>query len=226
MPDAASEFPRTPPLSGSDLAKCRWDAIFPDELQLDLTKCLEDAASDAERAERVREAAALRLLADACSMMLDPDIPTKSFRPWWTDPDGRSNKPTLDSFGPNDIALFADIAADIPHPELRARLADIVRCREPSRGVKFADLAIEAYLFAPLDWQGWNLGGREAWHRAAYLSRSLQRDELAALIEQRLLDALWRAEQPDGAPIGSYASLLFEGWPGFALNSADSVATP
>lgn len=210
MPDATSAFPHTPPLNANDLAEFRWDAIFPDDPQLDLTKCLEDAANDADRTDRVREAAALRLLADACSMMLDADNPTQPFRPWWTDPDGRSNKPTLGSFGPCDIALFADIATDIPHPELRARLADIVRFREPRRGLQFADLAIEAYLFAPLDKQGWNLGGRNAWHRATQLALSLQRVELACVIEQRLLDAFWPAELPGGAPIGAYASLLFE----------------
>lgn len=210
MPGATSAFPQPPPLTANDLTECRWDAILPDDPQLDLTKCLEDAASDADRSDRVREAAALRLLADACSMMLDADNPTQPFQPWWTDPDGRSNKPTLDSFGPCDIALFADIAADIPHHELRARLADIVRSREPSRGLQFADLAIEAYLFAPLDKQGWNLGGRDAWHRATQLAISLQRVELACVIEQRLLDAFWRAERPDGALPGSFASLLFE----------------
>lgn len=208
MPEAGPDIP-PPPLTADDLAECRGNAILRDDPQLDLAECLEGAAGDAETAHRVREAAALRLLADACSMMLAGDNPAQPFQPWWIGPDGRS-KPTLESFGPDDVALFAAIAADIPHPGLRARLADIVRFREPRRGLQFADLAIEAYLFAPLDKQGWELGGRDAWHRATHLALSLQRVELAAVIEQRLLEAFWRVEGPDGAPVGSYASLLCE----------------
>lgn len=208
MHDAALNIPHTPPLTAADLAECRWEELLPDDPQLDLTERLGGAARDAETAGRVRQAAALRLLADACSLMLDGDNAVQPLRPWWIGADGRST-PTLSSFGSDDVALFATIVVDIPHPGLRARLTDIVRCREPRRGLKFADLAIEAYMCSPLDTQGWNLNGRDAWQRAIYLALSLRRVELAAVIEQRLVEAFWREDRSDGSPVSWYAALMF-----------------
>jgi hypothetical protein len=147
-------------------------------------------------------------LADACSLMLDGDNPAQPFRPWWVGADGRST-PTLDSFGPDAIALFAELAPRIEHPTLRARLADLVRCREPRRGIEFADIAIEAYLRSPLNAQDWQLDSRDAWLRAAYLALSLRRIDQISVMEQRLLEAVWRSEQPQGTPVGWYAALMF-----------------
>lgn len=208
MPDVAPNDPINAPLTAADLAECRWEALLPEDLQLDLAERLGAAARDANIAGHIRQAVGLRLLADACSLMLDGDNTAQPLRPWWIGADGRST-PTLESFGPNDIALFAAIAADIPHPGLRARLADIVWSRQPRGNLKFADIAIEAYLCSPLDTQGWNLGGRDAWQRAIHLALLLRRVELATTIEQRLVEAFWREDRLDGAPVGWYASLMF-----------------
>jgi hypothetical protein len=70
-------------------------------------------------------------------------------------------------------------------------------------------LAIEAYMAAPLDGQGWKLEGRDAWQRAAYLALSLRRANLIETMEQRLLDAFWAEESPSGALVGEYAALMF-----------------
>ena len=195
------------PLTAADLAECDWDQLLPDEPNLDVEERLAAGARKAQATGQARTAAALRLLADACSMMLDSDNPTRPFRPWWVDADGRSG-PDLYSFTPDAIALFAEVAPDTRHPALRARLADIVWCRDPRRGREFADLAIEAYLCAPLEASHWQLNSRAKWLRATYLALSLRRTELVAVIERRLLEAIWQKDQQDEAPIGECAALV------------------
>jgi len=195
-------------LTIADLGE-RPEELIPENLQGELDDYLIDAARSADAAGRARHAAALRLLADACSLMLDSDNPAQAFRPWWIDPDGQRSTATIDSFSSDVVSFFADVVVQIKHPALRARLADIVRTREPQRGVRFADLAIEAYMAAPLDGQGWKLEGRNAWQRAAYLALSLRRVEMVNKMEQRILDAFWAEEQPEGALVGEYAALMF-----------------
>jgi tetratricopeptide (TPR) repeat protein len=208
MSDTSPKEAQTAPLSVADLAECNWDKLFCNDVQADLHECLIAGARDAETAGHSRQAAALRLLADACSLMLDSDNSAQPFRPWWVGADGRST-PTMASFGPDTVALFADVAAQTTQPELTARLADIVWIREPSRGLSFADRAIEAYLSAPLEGQGWKLDGREAWLRATYLALSLRRTKLVAVIEERLKKAFWREPQEDSAAVTWYAALMF-----------------
>lgn len=207
MSDAVEPAPQSTPLTIADLGECL-DKVLPEDLQGELEDHLNTAARDSDAAGRSRQAAALRLLADACSLMLDSDNPAQPLRPWWVGADGRST-PTIYSFGPDAVAFFADVAAQVKHPRLRARLSDIVWIRDPRRGLGFAELAIGAYLSAPLDTQGWKLDGRDAWMRATYLALSLRRIELIDLIEQRLLEEFWRENQPDGAPVGWYAALMF-----------------
>jgi hypothetical protein len=73
---------QTLPLTAVDLADCDWDQLLSDEPNLDVEELLAAGARDAQAAGTARTAAALRLLADACSMMLDSDNPTRPFRPW------------------------------------------------------------------------------------------------------------------------------------------------
>lgn len=157
----------------------RPDELLPEDLQGELEDHLIAAARSADAAGRARQAAALRLLADACSLKLDSDTPAQPFQPWWIAPDGDRSTPTIDNFGPDAIAFFADVADHGKHPQLRARLADIVRTCEPRRGLHFADLAIDAYMAAPLDAHGWKLEGRDAWQRAAYRPMKQKCDCLA-----------------------------------------------
>lgn len=208
MPDAVQPDPQRAPLTIADLGE-RPDELVPEALQSELEDHLIAAARAADAAGHPRRATALRLLADACSLMLDSDNPAQPFRPWWIDPDGHRSTPTIDNFGPDTVAFFADVVDQVKHAELRARLADIVWTCEPRGVLRFADIAIEAYMAAPLDAQGWKLGGRDAWLRAGYLALSLRRVELVETMEQRLLGVFWAEEPPEGTLVGEYAALMF-----------------
>lgn len=220
MPDPVQPDPQTAPLTAADLGECL-NQLLPEDMQGEIADHLTAGAHDADAAGRTRQAAALRLMADACSLMLDSDNPAQPFRPWWVGADGSSG-PTMDSFGTDAVAFFADVAAQVKHPGLRARLADIAWLREKPRRIDFADIAIEAYLSAPLDAQGWNLDGRDAWLRATFLAVSLRRTALIEVIEQRLLEAFGGAEQPDSAPVGWYAVLMFRH--GLAVEQHQKIA--
>lgn len=208
MPDTTPQNQQPSPLSVADLNDDTWQDQLPNNPQADLEEYLAADARQAAAEGRNRAAAVLQLLAEACSLMLDGDTPAAPLRPWWIGSDGRSG-PGLDSFSQDAVALFAELVPQVKHSALRARLADIVWCREPQRGLSFADLAIEAYVNSPLEAPGWQLGGRDAWLRAVYLALSLRRTGLVAEIEQRLQEVFWRIEQPEGTPMASYASLMF-----------------
>lgn len=78
MPDAVQPDPQRAPLTIADLGE-RPDELVPEALQSELEDHLIAAARAADAAGHPRRATALRLLADACSLMLDSDNPAQPF---------------------------------------------------------------------------------------------------------------------------------------------------
>src|SRR5262249_43969463 len=97
---------------------------------------------------RHTEGKALLLLADACSMMLNPSSTNEPFKPLMVIDGRRSSLP--EDFTQSDVELFALFAEEVDDPWLRARLADLVWLLKTPRDPEHALLAIDAYRVIPL----------------------------------------------------------------------------
>lgn len=159
---------------------------------------LSNAARIAVKNDLLPEGKSLWLLADACSMMLNPGSPSEPFKPFMVMNGRRSCLPT--DFQPADIDLFATFADELDDPWLQARLADLVWLLIDSYGPKYALLAIDAYRQLPLDAESWIGGSRECWQRAIGLTRMLGRGSGNRLkeIEAALVAAFDNSKMEDG----------------------------
>lgn len=138
-------------------------------------------------------AAALTFLARICSMMLEPDDRSASFKPMMTSAAGRTFLP--EDLTAADVDLIAALAPTVQHPLLRARLADLVWLKERHRGVAFAHMAIEGYRQLPIDTKEWGYEVVKCRQRAVQLARSTGKGggALATELADELLGAFWKA---------------------------------
>lgn len=144
------------------------------------------------------EGKGLWLLADACSMMLNPSSPNEPFKPYMIMNGRRSSLPI--DFERSDVELFAAFVEEVDDTWLQARLADLVWLLIEPRNPKYALLAIDAYRQLPLDSETWTHGSRECWQRAISLTLLLKAGAGNRLkeIEAAFVAAFSNARKEDG----------------------------
>jgi hypothetical protein len=171
---------------------------------------LSAAAKSAIEAGRMSEGKVLWLLADACSMMLNPGSPNEPFKPIMVMNDKRSSLP--EDFQQPDVELFSQIAEEVDDVWLQARLADLVWLLASPRNPKHALLAIDAYRKIPLDAKTWGHGGGTCWARAISLTQMLKdgAGERIKEIEAAIISAFEVAKGEDGFFPLRLANLLAE----------------
>ncbi len=180
---------------------CGLDAVLDDNANKhlsSLSQALYQEARTAEQDGSRDRCDVLRMLADPCSLMLQPENRGEPFRPMW-EAGGRRSKST-DDFTGTEIAFFAKIADSIDHPQLRARLADLVWLRGRPRDIRFALAAIDSYMQIPLDPSTWFGNGSQNWRRAISLSLMMGKpsgDRLGQ-IESSIIRAITSATNEDG----------------------------
>jgi hypothetical protein len=138
-------------------------------------------------------AAALTFLTQICSMMLEPDDRSATFKPMMTSAAGRTMLP--EDLTPADVDLIADLAPAVQHPLLRARLADLVWLKDRRRGVTFAHMAIEGYRQLHIDNRKWGYEVVKCRQRAIQLAHSTGKggSALSAELADELLGTFWKA---------------------------------
>ncbi|MBP0634874.1 DUF4209 domain-containing protein [Cupriavidus sp. AcVe19-6a] len=162
------------PLDKADLADSAWEGLFHEAGHVNGTprwQALSVASKAAEDEGRHKAAIVLRLLGDACSMMLRPSANAEPFGPVLVIDNHRS--PALSDFSERDLDFFELIAPDLPDAWLQARLADVVWSRR--RKPDFALIAIDAYSKLPIDLESWVSGSQECYERALRLCISLRK---------------------------------------------------
>lgn len=110
----------------------------------------------------------LDALALATSAMLRPGHWLEPFSPMAQFGDRRSPLPS--DLTPEQIALLARIAPLVDRADLKARIADVAWFHGDRSNVGLLDLAIDGYVAAPLDGDGWFRVGKDAWCRAFELA--------------------------------------------------------
>lgn len=164
----------------------------------DLWRSLSAAAREAIERGQLSEGKGLWLLADACSMMLNPSSHAEPFKPFFV-MDGRRSSLPID-FQQQDVEVLSAFAEEIDDPWLRARLADLSWLLVEPRNPKFALLAIDAYRQLSLDVETWIRGSREGWQRAISLTLMLKAGAGNRLkdIEGALVSAFDLSSKEDG----------------------------
>lgn len=169
-----SRYPEGITVSIETLRNCGWKAAIGSGAgsgYFGRYESLSAAAQKAIESGQLPEGKCLWLLADACSMMLDPSSLNEPFKPFASFRDRRSATP--EDFAQSDIALFAEFVQEVDDVWLRARIADLVWLLMEPKSPQYARLAIDSYIQIPLDVESWNGGGHESWARAIALTRML-----------------------------------------------------
>ena len=180
--------------------ECGWEAVFNDVSYrgyASLSDALHKSATMAACENREAHAKVLRLLGEACSMMLSPDKSNEPFAPLMRIGGSRSIVP--DDFTDSEIDFFAHIVDSIDEPALKGRLADLVWLLRQPRDVKFALDAIDSYMEIPLDVDNWFGDGEQCWKRAIGLCRMIGPTGADHLdrIETSMIEALDSATAED-----------------------------
>lgn len=193
--------PADVPVTEADFHGCGWEAVVAatsHEGYPALFQAFSATARQAEEEGRQAHSKVLRLLSDACSMMLTPASVNDPFKPYMVIEGKRSAIP--EDLSNADVEFFGAVADAVDDPWLRARLADLVWLKGTKRDARFALIAIDAYRSIPLDSETWVRGGQECWPRAIQLTRMLGKgagDRLAE-IEGAVLSAFGTADTSDG----------------------------
>ena len=212
------EYPQDTIASVDDFRRSGWKVVVESvshEGYPSMWHALSAAARESIEAKRYAEAKVLWLLADACSMMLQPRSLNEPFRPYSAMGEKRSAIP--DDFNEPDVTLLAEIAEETDHVLLRARLSDLVWLRKQPRSYQHALLAVDAYRSMPLNDDSWIHGAREAWGRAISLTRMLRAGagERGKEIETSILTAFDAAQDQHGFLALWLSDLLFDQGFGF-----------
>lgn len=168
-------YPTDLVVTAQDFAECGWnDALDARKCKgyIDMWHAFSDDARKAIEEGRFSHGKVLWLLADACSMMLDPKSYNEPFKPAVVLQGRRSAIP--DDLDETDIQLFSQIIDNIDDIWLKARIADLVWLRQKPRDIRFALIAIDSYRSIPLDTETWINGGQVCWERTINLARMLK----------------------------------------------------
>ena len=164
-------------LTVKDFAGCGWKVVL-DGVARKAYSSIWNAFSDAAKLTidegRQAHGKVLRLLADACSMVLSPENINEPFKPLWVMDGQRSLIP--DDLSESHINFFAQIVHVIDdEPWLKGRLADLVWLKKHPRDFEFALLAIDSYRSIPLGLETSVHDGLACWQRAIRLARILRK---------------------------------------------------
>lgn len=156
----------------------------------------------------------MRLLSQACSMMIDAKSINEPFKPILQDFQAGRRSAIPDDFTVDELAFFDSILECIDEPMLKGRLADILwLCKKP-KNPSHARIAIEAYTSHPIQIDTWRRDIDKCWERASRLCLQIKDYKKLEVIEERLCAAfqvdypkslfmpLWLAQMIDRLGLG------------------------
>lgn len=167
-------YPSDLAVTDRDFVECGWKDVVDSKNckgYNDMWHAFSNAARIAIEEGRHYHGKVLWLLADACSMMLDPKSFNEPFKPVVVLEGRRSAIP--DDLDETDIHFFSQIIDSIDDIWLKARIADLVWLKQQPRDIRFALNAIDSYRSVSLDKETWISGGQVCWERAIKLARML-----------------------------------------------------
>ena len=128
----------------------------------------------------------MRLLARACSMMINARSINEPFTPILQDFQAGKRSAIPDDFTVTELSFFESILEHIDEPMLRGRLADLLwLCRKP-KDLRHATIAIEAYTSHPIKCDTWRWDIEKCWERASRICLQIKDYTKLGVIEERL----------------------------------------
>lgn len=192
------------------LLACGYDAAIAGDAEAYYPNLADQLLAAAGQADSDASRRALRFLVDLCFMRLDPHDVTDPYKPGAIhfSADRRSLVP--DDYDADAVQLFGDLAPEVKHPLLRARLADLVWLLGSKR-YKFAILATDSYWswVGRLDLERWHAGQEDCVNRAIQLAQQVRDEDRVALFEAALIAAFDSAPD-DGLPIFWFADTMLD----------------
>lgn len=125
------------------------------------------SAKKAIENEDLKKGKILWLLADTCSMTLQPESTNNPFVPIIG---GCNSTAHIDLFESADIVFLQSIIPLIENFKLKARVADLAWLLHKPRNIDNALSAIDAYFLHPLDSENWASECADCWERGLRLS--------------------------------------------------------
>lgn len=182
----------------ADFDQCDWSVVVEKSRK---RKCkayvsgFAEKAREAEASGELGQQGVYMLLNAVCSLMLQLDSPAEPFGPMMVFADRRSA--ILDDFNSGHLATLQDIVHNVVDPELRARIADVLWCKQQG-DYQLAELAVSSYLESArrLEDDGDWVESANRIERASQLAVSLGRSgEPFAEVIAHIEDAIERCEE-------------------------------
>ena len=213
MTSNTERFPSDIQITIEDFKNSGWEEAFQGngvKCPASISDILAKKGQKAAEENRMSQSKVLWLLADICSMMLQPSSVNEPFKPYFISRTERSA--VSDDFSENDIDYFLLILPSIAEPWLIARLSDLIWLKRRSR-TDLALAAIDSYLTAPITLESFVGDGGRCWIRAVQLTRTLKHaaGERMKDIQNRILEALRHATEKDGF-LARWLSNLLKGY--------------
>jgi hypothetical protein len=198
----------------NDILACGWEnaLVGVDQGFHGAWQALHKASQLAVQEARAVQGRALRLLADATSMMFNPKNLNTPFGAVWEAGQHRSALPG--DFLPGDLVAMYEASKTIDNPFIKSRLADVVWIAQVPRNLDAARIAADAYLAIPLEHSSWaSTNAVDAWMRAVVLLRQLGKGEVDRLkqFEAALLQKAREAVPDGGFFLKKMSSVLLAG---------------
>lgn len=196
-------YPESTVINIDDFRRLNWKVII-NSIDREGCQSMWQSLSSAARASvesgSNAEGKALWLLADACSMMLDPSSINEPFKPFMVMYGDGKRSVFPEDFQESDVALLAQFSEEVDDIWLQARLADLAWLLLKPRSPQYALLAIDAYRQISLETEIWISGGRECWERAVRLCKMLNAGagERINEIEASILASFDSSKNEDG----------------------------
>lgn len=224
MTSNTERFPADIQITIEDFKNSGWEEAFQGngvKCPASISDTLAKKGQKATEENRMAQSKILWLLADICSMMLQPSSVNEPFKPYFISRTQRSA--VSDDFSEEDIDYFLLVLPSIAEPWLIARLSDLIWLKRRSR-TDLALAAIDSYLTAPITLESFEGDGGSCWIRAVQLTRILKHvtGERIKDIQNRILEALRHATEKDGF-LARWLSNLLKGY-GLGISYENEIA--
>ncbi len=149
----------------------------------------------------------LWLVADTCSMMLNPSSRNEPFEAYAIMYQTNSRSAIPDDFTEDELQFFEDIVEICEDYRVKSRLADILWLKKSPKKTIHLEMAINNYQSFSLEYDDILNDSKEAWERAIRLS--LWTNKPLSSIEEKLLSEFEKSELKNGYHIHWIQKLLF-----------------
>lgn len=134
-----------------------------------LSQAFSKSSESYQESNEIPKSLLMRLLSQACSMMIDAKSINEPFKPILQDFQAGRRSAIPDDFTVAELTFFDSILEYINEPMLKGRLADILwLCRKP-KNPSHARIAIDAYSSHPIQADTWRRDIDKCWERASRL---------------------------------------------------------